>query len=139
MRTCIVCKLTKDESEFGWRNKNKNLLQSVCDSCRRKQMKDRYQKDPDNVREINKSARLKTRSEAQAYLLTYFETHPCVDCGETDPIVLTFDHVTGIKKHNLADMVTHGHSLSAIQEEISKCEVRCYNCHMRAEHLRRRK
>lgn len=29
------------------------------------------------------------------FLLVYFKAHPCVDCGEMDSLVLTFDHVRG--------------------------------------------
>jgi len=31
-------------------------------------------------------------------VFNHFSKHPCVDCGETDPIVLTFDHVRGKKR-----------------------------------------
>jgi hypothetical protein len=53
-----------------------------------------------------------------------------VDCGETDPVVLEFDHVRD-KLKDIGYMVTVGFSWSAIQLEIEKCEVRCANCHRR--------
>jgi hypothetical protein len=28
-----------------------------------------------------------------AYLIEFFRERPCVDCGETDPLVLEFDHL----------------------------------------------
>ena len=65
------------------------------------------------------------------FLLVYFKAHPCVDCGETDPLVLTFDHVRGLKTRNVADLIGQRCSLHVIQAEISKCDVRCANCHLR--------
>jgi hypothetical protein len=56
--------------------------------------------------------------------------HPCIDCGETDPVVLDFDHVRGIKRKAVALMIKD-FSWENIQLEIEKCEVRCANCHRR--------
>jgi hypothetical protein len=139
MRKCIVCGEFKNESEFGWRNTEKKLLQSVCTPCRRAQMKTRYENHPENVKLINMTSRVKARSEAQKFVADYLIAHPCVDCGESDPVVLTFDHNNGNNKMNVADMVSQGYSLKAGQEEVNKCVIRCFNCHMRAEFLKRKK
>lgn len=61
----------------------------------------------------------------------------CVDCGETDPLVLDFDHVIGEKKHNISDLARSSYSREKIMEEIDKCEVRCANCHRKITHKRR--
>jgi|TARA_R100000278_G_C5410870_1_gene143022 hypothetical protein len=53
----------------------------------------------------------------------------CVDCGESNPIVLEFDHVRGEKKKAIADMVVNYYSIKTIKEEMRKCEIRCANCH----------
>lgn len=60
----------------------------------------------------------------------YLSTHPCVDCGEGDPIVLEFDHVYGVKRLAVSHMIG-SFSWATIAEEIGKCEVRCANCHRR--------
>lgn len=64
-------------------------------------------------------------------VLDYLRKHPCVDCGESDIIVLEFDHVRGTKSGSISDMIKDGVSWKRISEEISKCEVRCANDHIR--------
>lgn len=63
------------------------------------------------------------------FLVTYLREHPCVDCGETDPVVLEFDHLRdkkfaiskGLQDRNWQDVL----------DEIAKCDVVCANCHRR--------
>ncbi len=137
MRYCIKCKQYKEETDFNWRNIDKNYLQSVCRDCQKQQGKDRYENHPETVKKINKDSREKARIEAQKFIADYLVHHPCADCGERDPVVLTFDHINGHKKMNVADMVSQGYSIKTIQEEINKCIVLCFNCHMRREYRRR--
>ena len=59
----------------------------------------------------------------------YKQTKGCTDCGETDPIVLEFDHVRGEKAFNLVESSCR--SLMSVWEEIQKCDVVCANCHRR--------
>jgi hypothetical protein len=61
-------------------------------------------------------------------VLEYLLTHPCVDCGETDPVVLEFDHLRD-KLGNISAM--YGHAWRSILAEIAKCDVVCANCHRR--------
>jgi hypothetical protein len=60
-----------------------------------------------------------------------------VDCGETDPDVLDFDHVRGKKVCGISRMVGRGYRLWRIKAEIDKCEVRCANDHRRITKKRR--
>lgn len=62
---------------------------------------------------------------------TYLLQHPCVDCGEADPIVLEFDHVRDVKSAEISKMVKDGLGWNRISQEILKCDVRCANCHRR--------
>jgi ribosomal protein L37E len=54
----------------------------------------------------------------------------CVDCGFSDIRALQFDHVRGTKSGEISQMIRRGVSERVLREEISKCEVRCANCHM---------
>ncbi len=69
--------------------------------------------------------------DAKVFVWGYLQSHPCIDCGEADPMVLDFDHVTGTKVANVSSLVANGYSLSAVKREIAKCVVRCANCHRR--------
>lgn len=62
-------------------------------------------------------------------LWAYLQKHPCIDCGNTDPRVLEFDHVRGEKTHNVSDLKSLRFGWNAILKEIEKCDVRCANCH----------
>jgi hypothetical protein len=85
--------------------------------------------DIDARRKRHKINRANARNKARQFIASYFATHPCADCGECDPIVLTFDHVHGEKINDIANMVQAGLGLETIKAEIEKCEVRCFNCH----------
>jgi hypothetical protein len=75
--------------------------------------------------------------EKRNHVTNYLSKHPCVDCGETDPIVLEFDHVSGKKKNNVSNLVNQSYSLDLVKAEIEKCVVRCANCHRRITYKRR--
>jgi hypothetical protein len=136
MRTCTKCGLEKDEEEFSWsiRGVKKH---SRCNSCRAEDRMDYYETHRDQELEYKASRQIEKRDEARIFIVAYLATHPCVDCGENDLMVLTFDHVRGTKKMDISQMVNQGYSLEAIAEEIDKCDVPCANCHMRVEKQRR--
>jgi len=80
----------------------------------------------------------RARREAKKFIREYLELHPCVDCGEADPIVLDFDHVRGEKTDSICNMTRRGrYGIPKILAEIAKCEVRCANCHRRVTEKRR--
>lgn len=75
----------------------------------------------------------KIRLQGKALVFEYLKTHPCIDCGESDPVVLDLDHRDPSQKAgSIADMVNRVHSsIATITAEIEKCDVRCANCHRR--------
>ncbi len=136
LRTCSKCGQIKDESEFSWSIKGIKK-HSICKSCRSNEHSNYYERNKEKVLEYKWERQVRKREEARHYVYSYLSSHPCVDCSETDPTVLTFDHVRGSKKMNISQMVNQGYSLEALQKEIDKCVVRCANCHMRIEKQRR--
>lgn len=68
------------------------------------------------------------RENIKRKMMEFYKSNPCVDCGETDPRVLDFDHISN-KSHNVSTLLRKEYSWSSILEEAAKCEVRCANCH----------
>lgn len=130
MKTCSTCNLDKDESCFH-RSKNRGTQHS-CKQCR-KVIDQKYWKKRSENKELMKQKALlmaEKLEQSRRFVFEYLLEHPCVDCGETDPVILTFDHQRD-KKINISNAVQNRYGLEKLKNEISKCEVRCANCHMR--------
>jgi len=50
-------------------------------------------------------------------------------CGETDPLVLQFDHRDGTTKIDTVGTMVNRANWNTLLAEIAKCDVRCANCH----------
>ena len=61
----------------------------------------------------------------------YLLDHACVDCGQTDLLVLEFDHIGDEKLMEVSRLIQNASSWRTIEREIAKCEVVCANCHKR--------
>lgn len=70
------------------------------------------------------------RQQNRIKLFDYLITHPCVDCGETNPVVLDFDHRNPTEKEfGIGGAGLLFRSWQKVFVEIEKCDVRCANCH----------
>jgi hypothetical protein len=85
-----------------------------------------YLKNKDKVRQQTKAQR--TRN--QEFVRSFLSEHPCVDCGESDIVVLEFDHQRD-KTQEVCELARNGVSLQTLKNEIEKCDVVCANCHKR--------
>lgn len=74
-------------------------------------------------------SRAERRERIKRKMMEFYKDHPCVDCGETDPRVLDFDHINDDKKYNVSTLLRKEYSWDSILKEADKCEVRCANCH----------
>ena len=131
LRKCSKCLRNLDLSNFNWKIKEVKL-QYHCKDCSRKYVKNHYL---NNIGYYVLKARRRNnliREKAYAYLGPYLLSHPCVDCGETDILVLEFDHRDRkMKGGEISHIIAGGASIEKIVNEVSKCDVRCSNCHRR--------
>jgi hypothetical protein len=136
-KRCAHCKIAKPLEEYAFNNKLLGTRQKHCRECMKKFNRQSYERRSDERKQEVKEGRQQKIQEAQQYIWDYLSTHPCADCGESNPVVLEFDHVRGRKKAAISDMPRQGYSISAIRAEISKCVVRCANCHRKKTHKER--
>lgn len=120
-RRCGRCGLDLSLTSF---NRHPKGHQWWCRDCYRAYFRARGQLHRDQSR----GALIRRREEARAYVDDYLKRHPCLDCGNSDPLVLEFDHV-GVKHADLALLVAEGAARGRIEREIANCEVVCVNCH----------
>jgi hypothetical protein len=137
LKQCATCGEFKSLDQFNWRNREKGYRWGTCKDCQSQQRKAWYERNKDTHIANAWKNKVNAREAARQYVWDYLSSHPCIDCGETNPVVLEFDHVRGRKKKAVADLVREGYSIAAIQNEISKCDVRCANCHRIRTHKKR--
>jgi hypothetical protein len=120
----------KPAHDFNWHRREKGERDTYCRPCRAAYHRAHYLANRQKyIENANGRTRLVVR-ERTAYLMEFFRTHPCVDCGEGDPRVLEFDHL-GEKSFNISAGIRR-RPWEDVVAEIAKCEVRCANCHRRA-------
>ena len=128
-KRCTKCKAAKTLDKFPLKSRASGKRASWCKSCHSEYTKGHYRRNTEAYKRHAAKSRARTRSRAIGYIGEYLSTHPCVDCGEDDILVLQFDHVSGEKEYNVTDLLSY--SVSTIKSEVKKCDVRCANCHIR--------
>ncbi len=129
-RTCSSCKEELPLDKFSVKNKSPDGLQYSCKQCCKK-ANDLFYQENKSVRREKLSSRKKEIQDITREMVYSILSAGCVDSPEKDIVVLDFDHITGVKKHNISYMVGCGYYPDAIKEELKKCVVRCANCHRR--------
>lgn len=125
MKQCSKCGVSKPLEEYSLkRGKPTNR----CKPCNNEYFKKWYVRNKSEQISRVKQNEKKNKLITQEYVFEYLRSHPCVDCGETNPIVLEFDHIEK-KYKNVSELLYSGCTLDRIKKEISLCEVRCANCH----------
>lgn len=126
---CYRCGEVKPADDFAWRRRRKVQRDSFCRPCRSAYGKEHYAANRARYIEQARVQKKALQLERTTFLIEYFKTHPCVDCHETDPVVLEFDHLRDKSFTIGGNLSTR--SWPSIMEEIAKCEVVCANCHRR--------
>jgi hypothetical protein len=130
MKICNSCGQKKNEEDFNWRYKALGIRHPTCRECQKRFRKNWYIGNKDEHIVNVKRRKEKVRQAAREFVWDYLVSHPCVECGEADPIVLEFHHLGG-KDKAVSQMVADGLSIDRIKKEIEKTEVLCSNCHRR--------
>ncbi len=112
---------------MGYANRNDRLECS----------KNHYQKNKSKYKQRAVAHKNIARKRNKEHIEEYLRGHPCIDCQESNIIVLEFDHVYGDKTDHVTTGGNKPWSLKRLKEEIEKCEIRCANCHRIATHNRR--
>lgn len=126
---CSRCQAFKPCNDFAWRRKHLGQRDSYCRTCRAAYKQEHYAKNRERYKANAEARRSRILDERWAYLCEYLRCHPCVDCGETDPLVLEFDHLAD-KRFGIAVGLAE-RPWPEVRREIDKCEVVCANCHRR--------
>lgn len=125
MKKCCKCNIEKQLQEFNKNSTKSDGLQTICRVCSNERSAKHYVSNKQSYQKSKK----KSIHILQEYTLNYLREHPCIDCSESDPVCLDFDHITGNKINNISVMVHNGVSLDNLKSEMEKCVVRCANCH----------
>lgn len=129
MGRCSRCKTEKPDGEFAWRRRARGQKDTYCRPCRAEYKQEHYRANKQRYIASTRQRNKALIEERTQYLVAFLRDHPCVDCGEDDPVVLEFDHLRD-KKFAISSGI-RGRNWRDVLDEIAKCEVVCANCHRR--------
>lgn len=130
-RRCCSCGEIKPSDQFAMKDKSRNLRATKCRACQRAYSREHYRRNRKTYVARAATRRKRDREENRQRVFDHLVEHPCVDCGETDPIVLDFDHRDASMKRGTISRLAKQLSWVQLQIEIARCDVRCANCHRR--------
>lgn len=131
MKVCSKCKRNLDTSNFNWKFTGIRFS-CYCKDCSRLYIRKHYLKHKKYYLLKASKRRIEVKLKYFQYVGRYLSSHPCVDCGEADILVLEFDHRDrNSKVAEISRIIKQTWAYKKLVEEISKCDVRCANCHRR--------
>jgi len=128
---CAACATYKSSAEFSFSDEASRSLNSYCRKCYAAYRHAHYLANkPDYI--ARAIAQVNGRREQnRREVMIYLASHPCVDCGIDNVIVLEFDHRDPRDKLMNVGSMMASKRWARVRAEIDKCEVRCVNCHRR--------
>lgn len=125
-KVCSKCKKRKSIKQYNFKIKAKNIRQSACKLCTRKEYTTHYN-IIDNKKRIVKKIGIRNEKFHQKFL-EFKKTFSCKLCPEKEPCCLEFHHLNPKQKDfNLSHHRNYG--WKRILKEIKKCVCLCSNCH----------
>jgi hypothetical protein len=134
-RRCSRCGSVRPAVEFAWRRRATGARDTYCRPCRAEYKREHYAANRERYVAQAQRRKRELALERTRYLIEFFKAHPCVECGEADPIVLEFDHLRD-KEFSIGLHLSR-RSWRSILAEMDKCVVVCANCHRRRTARRR--
>lgn len=129
---CSKCDTLKPVEDFVTR-KSTGRPVSWCKTCKREWDRESYRlgRGQGSDRKLRMRESTKNgQNRSRIIIWGHLNDNPCVDCGESDILVLEFDHLPGFEKTMEVSKML-GYSPDKILAEIAKCQVVCANCHRR--------
>lgn len=119
MRTCKTCNI--EYEDFGQKR-------AICRPCKQSYDREYHKRRSPEAKQRKIELQAVRYNEARKFIWNYLLEHPCEVCGESDPVVLEFDHIDPSSKFKaVAELLTY--KVERIQKEIAKCRVLCANHH----------
>lgn len=128
-KVCAKCKSNKPTTEFYKATNARDGLQSYCKDCLTGAVMRHYRRGDGKYK---RNVKRRTKNYAitrRRYVFEQLAQRPCVDCGESNPMILDFDHVRGQKVGNVSTLASRKVPIQELNAEIAKCEARCVRCH----------
>jgi hypothetical protein len=125
-KKCPKCGQVKPLTEYNNHKNRPDGVQFNCRDCQGAYAKANPRK------EYARAWQEQRRTENRERFSQWLEDNHCIDCGESDIVVLELDHIDpDTKDKAIADLMKNSFSWERIKAEIDKCVVRCANCHRR--------